>query len=196
VIRAVAEEDFVRRPSLSFAVIVCCTLAAACSNNDGTTVGTGGNGGVAGNNAGTGGAAGQVGTGGSSGTGGAAGGAGTGGTGGTAGAGGMAGSKGTGGSAGSKGAGGSAGSPGTGGGTGGTSPSCSSTNPCPGGKVCVSYNCGPLANVTSCTAPAPKCIDNPCDAGVCTTCSQTVCSPFGGNCYQADPSNIECIMPG
>ncbi len=73
---------------------------------------------------------------------------------------------------------------------------CGTANPCGAGKVCVSYNCGPLGNLTSCTPPPPKCMNDPCDGGTCTSCPTSFCLPFGGNCFRTDSTDIICAMPG
>ena len=182
-------EDLMKRLSFICLLSVFAVLAEGCSNGDGGNVSTGTGGGAggtggAGNSTGTGGSAGNSGTG--------SGGKGAGGTGGSAG------TTGKGGAAGSGSAGTSGGGAGgaRGGAGGGTSQACGSGNPCAVGKVCVSYNCGPLGNLGGCTAPPPACIDNPCDGGVCASCPPTVCRSFGGNCFLADPADIMCVMPG
>jgi hypothetical protein len=116
---------------------------------------------------------------------------------GAGGAGGLAGITGKGGAAGSGSAGTSGGGAGgASGGAGGASQACGLENPCDAGKVCVSYNCGPLGVVPNCKAPPSKCVDNPCDASVCSACPSTLCSPFGGLCDRIDSARIECVMPG
>jgi hypothetical protein len=160
----------------------CAVLAEACSNGAGGN----GNAGTGGGEAGTGGSGNSAGTGGSDGNAGAGGGAkGSGGIGGKGGAAGS-GSSGTSGG----GAGGARGGAG-----GGASPVCGTGKPCPGGKVCVSYDCGPLGNLGGCTAPPTECIDNPCDGGVCDSCPSSVCSSFG-ICELLDSADIICAMPG
>jgi len=153
----------------------CAFLLGACSSGSGANVNSGTGGGD-----GTGGAGNGTGTGGDS-----AGGSGTG----SGGKGGAAGS-------GSAGGGGTSAGGARGGAGGGASPACGPGNACAVGKVCVSYNCGPLGVLGGCTAPAPKCIDNPCDGGVCASCPAEACRSFGGNCFLTDPTDIVCAMPG
>jgi hypothetical protein len=202
------QSGIVRSTCICTFAVLLTSWAASCGSSGGTGTGSGGS---AGTNSATGGAsAGGAGNGGSGG-GGAGGLADSSGSGGAAGGGGAAGSSSSGGQGGATatggagggnhaaghsgaGAGGHAG--GQGGAGGGATQACGLANPCSGGKVCVSYNCGPLGAVPGCTAPPSKCVDNPCDGGTCTSCPQSVCLPFGGNCFVTDPADISCVMPG
>lgn len=194
--------------SLICLLSACAVLADACTSSDAGNVKSGAGGGTA-----TGGAGHGTGTGGGSagspgwGSGGEA----AGGFGGVAGASGRDGGAGSGAAAGRGGADAQGGAGGTDarGGHGGADAQgghggqgsgaisvCDTNHPCPGGKVCVTYSCGPIPqNILPCTPPSPRCIDNPCDGGACATCPPTVCDSYG-ICSMSSPAFFYCTMPG